>query len=282
VGRTADTSPQTLGVSVSRSEGTTAKLSGAFVRSLAELSCAFAVQVIEPGIHRLVEEGAQRRRRWMDWAVFHVEPNFIAQWSSYMRALKQRNAALRFQPELASTWNPELIRLGESIAAARALFIQELQPYWTELVSKLVGLEISLSHAKGWAEEISLDEALSATQGRDIRRGMTHVGPHRADVILQVGKSPAKEILSRGQQKLAAVAMTLAQLRLIQASTGTVPTLLLDDPAAELDRLHLERFAEEVRALKCQLLVTSLSPQLDPLGVPDQVFHVERGRVARV
>ncbi|MEJ1964316.1 MAG: AAA family ATPase [Gammaproteobacteria bacterium] len=93
-----------MGVEVSSQDGTVAKVSGAFVQSLAELSRAFAVQVIEPGVHKLIEEGAQRRRRWMDWAVFHVEPSFIDMWSRYARTLKQRNTALRAAPNQAAAW----------------------------------------------------------------------------------------------------------------------------------------------------------------------------------
>ena len=53
------------------------------------------VQAIDPEVHRLVEEGPQERRRYLDWGVFHVEPRFVEQWRRYQRALKQRNAALR-------------------------------------------------------------------------------------------------------------------------------------------------------------------------------------------
>ena len=67
---------QPLGVQVSRTDGTSARISGANAKSLTELTQVFPVQVIDPGIHKLVEEGAHRRRRWMDWAVFHVEHQF--------------------------------------------------------------------------------------------------------------------------------------------------------------------------------------------------------------
>jgi recombinational DNA repair ATPase RecF len=76
--------------------------------------------------------------------------------------------------------------------------------------------------------------------------------------------------------------MVLAQLNLIRDSTGLAPTLLLDDPAAELDRAKLARFADQVAALSCQLVVTALSADLDPIGTPDRVFHVEQGRVVPV
>jgi len=279
VGRTHEALPQTLGVQISRSEGTIAKVNGAFVQSLAMLSCAFAVQVIEPGIHRLVEEGGYRRRRWMDWAVFHVEPSFVDTWVSYTRTLKQRNAALRTQPTLATVWDQELTRLGDAISASRESLIGRLQPYWAESTASLLGVDIELNYVRGWAQGISLAEALVASYDRDVRRGVTHVGPHRADVLIRADGKPARDILSRGQQKLVAIAMTLAQLRLIHAVTGARPTLLLDDPAAELDRTRLTRFSEQVTALDCQVVVTALSADVSPLGTPDRVFHVERGRI---
>jgi DNA replication and repair protein RecF len=89
-------------------------------------------------------------------------------------------------------------------------------------------------------------------------------------------------MLSRGQQKLVAVAMTLAQLRFLQATTDTTPTLLLDDPAAELDGEHLERFIREVSRLRSQLVVTSLHPESRLFGSPERTFHVEQGRVQSV
>jgi DNA replication and repair protein RecF len=282
VGKTVGPPPESIGVEVSRADGTVAKLHGAFVSSLAELSRAFAVQVIEPGAHKLIEEGAQRRRRWMDWAVFHVEPGFIDVWSRYARALKQRNSALRSAPAQAAVWDSEVARQGEMIANLRRDFVERLLPHWALAVQELTGLEIELHYARGWAADLSLAEALVATRDRDAARGMTHAGPHRADVVVRLERGLARETLSRGQQKLVAAAMTLSQLSLIRELTGTLPTLLLDDPAAELDRDRLTRFVAQVRQLQCQLVVTSLSAETSLFGVPDRVFHVEHGGVTLI
>jgi hypothetical protein len=46
-----------------------------------------------------------------------------------------------------------------------------------------------------------------------------------------------------------------------------------------LDRERLARFVARVRQLQCQLVVTSLSPELSLFGAPDRVFHVEQGTV---
>src|SRR6185437_5155218 len=83
------------GVEVHRKEGTRARIDGGPVASLADRSRVFPVQVIDPEIHKLMEEGGRRRRRWLDWAVFHVEPQFADWWMRFARALRQRNAALR-------------------------------------------------------------------------------------------------------------------------------------------------------------------------------------------
>lgn len=271
-----------IGVQVSRAEGTIARISGTTASSLTELTQVFPVQVIDPGVHKLIEEGANRRRRWMDWAVFHVEPGFGEQWVRYTRALKQRNAALRIQPGEAAVWDVELARLGERIAESRRRFVEGLLPYWRESVRALSGLEPELHYFKGWAQDHSLIEALTAARARDEARRITHPGPHRADVMVRLNGRPAREVLSRGQQKLVAVAMTLAQLNLLQDATQTTSTLLLDDPAAELDGNHLRRFIEQVMRLRSQLVLTSLHPDSQLFGTPDRVFHVEQGRVQPV
>jgi len=282
IGRVARTvgGSLTLGFEATRA-GTAARIDGRAAESLAELSQAFPVQVIEPGVHRLVEEGGYRRRRWLDWAVFHVEPRFVETWVAYTRALKQRNAALKTGGPV-DAWDPELARLGESIAGSRQRLMQRLLPYWQDEVAALSGLDVELHYLRGWSQEHTLTEALAMSRARDAARQLTHAGPHRADVAVRLNGRPAREVLSRGQQKLVAAAMTVAQLRLVQDTSHVTPTLLLDDPAAELDGERLQRFISRVATLRCQLVVTSLHPESQLFGTPGRTFHVGQGRVQSV
>lgn len=280
-GRMDDSAATTLGVRVRQDEGTSARVGGAAARSLAELSQMLAVQVIDPGVHQLVEEGGAPRRRWLDWGVFHQEPQFLDVWSRYNRALSQRNAALKSHAQ-AALWEPELAKLGEQIAAWRKDFLDQHEPHWRDTISELAGLEVDLHYLRGWTQELPLADALAAGRARDEAHGVTYPGPHRADVAIRIKGRLAREVLSRGQQKLVAVAMNLSQLSLMQASSTATPTLLLDDPAAELDRDHLARFIERVKRLRCQLVVTALSIESQPFGAPDRLFHVERGMVGPV
>jgi DNA replication and repair protein RecF len=282
----AESREHRLGVEIKRGNeakgGTLGRLDGADVRSFADLALAFPVQVMDPDAHKLIEESSARRRRWLDWAVFHVEQGFAGSWARYQRALLQRNAALKTRQSEVSVWDPELAKEGEWMTAARERVVATLQPYWTEAAAELTGLDISLEFQPGWDRSVDLGDALLAAASRDRDRRSTTVGPHRADLSLKIRGRVAREVLSRGQQKLAAVALNLSQLEYLKREQGLRSTLLLDDPSAELDRDRLARFIARVRALETQVIVTALDRDTSLFGVPDTVFHVEQGRVVRV
>ena len=274
--------PATLSHSIvvgcSRQDGLKARVDGRDVASLVELSELFPVQVIDPGIHRLVDEGPVQRRRWLDWAVFHVEPDFVRHWQGYTRALRQRNAALRSGAD-PTLWDGELVRLGDLLTVSRARLIEALQPYWNAALKDLDAVPATLGFFQGWTREQPLATALVAHILRDRQRGSTSYGPHRFDVLLRLEGRPARDLVSRGQQKLLGAAMALTMSRYVAEAAGRAPTLLLDDPAAELDRPHTQRLLAAVAALGGQLVVTALHAEDTPLGTPDRVFHVEHNEV---
>jgi DNA replication and repair protein RecF len=281
-GRTRGEAERTLGVRAASRTPTVAKVGGAFIESLAELSEVLPVQVIDPGVHKLVEESALGRRRWLDWAAFHVEHGFVDAWTRYRRALQQRNAALRSQSEQAMAWEAELSRLGELLGDSRLKILERLRPYWLETASALLGLDVELTYSRGWSRDAPLAEALRSSRPRDYAKGATQCGAHRCDVHIRIKGLAARHWASRGQQKLIGAAMILAQLKMLRDEFRAVPVLLLDDPAAELDPAHLNAFIEQVRALSCQLVLTSLSSDPGIFGAPDRTFHVEQGRVRPV
>jgi DNA replication and repair protein RecF len=280
-GRTSDSPPNSAGVEVTR-EGTRARINGQDADTLLALSSVLPVQSIDPEIHKLIDQGPERRRRWLDWLVFHVEPTFGSQWSRYQRVLKQRNAALRSGGADVSVWDSALVEHGEAMSRARQAALVRLAPYLDALFARFSGLEVSVGFHAGWGQDFGLADALKEFLERDRERGTTTVGPHRADVILRLKGRSARETLSRGQQKLTAVAMIVAQMKLLRAELNTQAVLLLDDPAAELDAKNLARLFEELTSLQCQMIATSLTPETTLFQAPKATFHVEQGRVKRV
>jgi len=281
-GRTDDAPARQAGIEVAADGGTRARIDGEAAASLLELSGVLPVQAIDPEIHKLVDQGPERRRRWLDWFVFHVEPTFGSHWARYNRALKQRNAALRVGAAELSVWDAELIRSGTTITEARQRALASLIPCLEQTFARFGGLDVAVGFTTGWLAGTSLEDALRTNIDRDRSRGSTTAGPHRADVILRRSQRAARESLSRGQQKLTAVAMIVAQLRLLQDQLNLRAVLLLDDPAAELDDKNLHRLFEELSALRCQMIATSLTQETALFQAPKATFHVEQGRVIRL
>jgi DNA replication and repair protein RecF len=281
-GRTDDSPPKQAGIEIAADGGTRARINGENAQSLLELSGVLPVQAIDPEIHKLVDQGPERRRRWLDWLVFHVEPSFGVHWGRYSRALKQRNAALRSGAGEIGAWDAELIRNGEAITLARQKTLDRLTPRLARTFERFGGLDVAVGFFTGWAAGVPLQESLKTHSDRDRARGMTTAGPHRADVTLRRSHRIARETLSRGQQKLTAVAMIVSQLQLLQDELGMSAALLLDDPAAELDEKNLHRLFEELASLRCQMIATSLTPETALFQAPKATFHVEQGRVIRV
>jgi DNA replication and repair protein RecF len=266
--------------------GIEARFGGQPVSGLAELATRLPVQALDPEVHRLVDGGPQERRRFLDWGVFHVEPGFVDHWRRYQRALRQRNAALKAGQtvSLIQAWDPELLEAGEVVQAHRERYMARLGPAVRDAGQRLLDVEIELGLAQGWATERPLKEALQASLVRDRERGLTHCGPHRADIHVRVDGHLARDRVSRGQQKLVAAAMLLGQLRADAEQGSRVAALLVDDPAAELDATRLGRLLEEVLSVPAQLFVTALDAgnlALERLPRGHR-FHVEHGSVTRL
>jgi DNA replication and repair protein RecF len=279
VGRIQQGSSQlVMGIGGDR-KSTEIRIAGAQAHSAAELASYFAPQIIDPEIHKLLEEGPHRRRRFLDWGVFHVEHQFLEVWHRYHRALKQRNAVLKpGSPASAiNAWSQELTTAGERLDALRRAYLQRLAPILSDYGQRLLRLPVSIVYQSGWNADRSFAEALDHSTERDCRYGLTHVGPHRADISVRVDAQIAKERVSRGQQKLLAAALTLGQLALQESDVQGRGALLLDDPAAELDARSLEVLLDLVRELSVQMFVTGLRPDLPGLGAPGAMFHVEHG-----
>lgn len=281
LGRLAGGPNGVIGFGCSRAEGVEARIDRRPVASLAELSTALPVQILDPGIHRLVEEGPSYRRKWLDWGVFHVEQGFVATWVAYSRALKQRNAAL-MSGQSVEPWDQELVRHGEALSHARENSLRLLEPLWVQTAAALLDTEVSISYFRGWSAEHDLATALRQHEARDRERGGTQYGPHRFDVVLKVAGRLARDVLSRGQQKLLGATMALSMAKLVSTDERSPPLLLLDDPAAELDAARTAALVGEIQALRGQLVVTALGGDHSAFGSPDRVFHVEQGRVKQL
>lgn len=258
------------------------RIGGRECQRLSEFAACLPLVLMQPDSHRLIDGTPENRRQYLDWQLFHVEPSYLPTWQRYARYLRQRNAALKSGADdavLRALEGP-MAEAGERMSMLRAGVVGALSEAVVALAAglgvKLPG-DIELRYRAGYDPDDGLAAALHEARARDRDLGYTRRGPHRAELVVTCGGQAAAQELSRGQQKLMALLLLLAQLQALQH--GNIrPLLLLDDPVSELDRPHFLRLQAWLEDQAAQVWLTST----EPCTGAARVFHVEQGRIEPV
>ncbi|WP_371375498.1 DNA replication/repair protein RecF [Thalassotalea aquiviva] len=277
-----------LGVKRSKGQQLEIKINGDSKFRLSDLAKNIAVQVITPETFRLFFGGPKERRRFIDLGMFHVEHSFSEMWRHFRKVLLHRNACLknRISGQQFDYWNQQFCLYSEQIAQARSKYVGELAAevqQWLTILLPSLNDEIQLQYHQGWNSKRNLAELLHDNADKERAYGHSLFGAHKFDVRFNYQKMNIEQTLSRGQQKLFLMALTIAQANLIFKQQQVSPIILIDDIGAELDIHSRQALANAIAQLDCQLFITAIDQSaLDPLMTEHknyQMFHVEHGVV---
>lgn len=271
------------------------QLQGERIQSASLLATAFPVQAMTLNDDQLFDGSPKVRRQFLDWGVFHVEHHQSrVLFQQFQRAIKQRNSALKsgkLTTDEFNIWTQEFIRSAERLHRVRETFFGQLVAAYQTICGSsdafAFGGKLQLVYSPGWDKKMTLSEALSrpGTQDRERETGLTQVGPHRADIRLLWENMPAKEVLSRGQKKVLAYCLKLAQLQCLLSQGAPKPVILADDLSAELDQYHLLALLQQLSVLRTQVFLTVLDsgqlpdPALWANSLPTGSFFVQDGQL---
>ncbi len=207
----------------------------------------------------IIRGSAARRRRALDFLCSQLDGAYLRALRRYDRALRSRNALLRDhrpRPEIAA-FDPELIENGDYLAAVRAEASSALAPLIATAVHDIGGQseDVATRYLPGSPEPMAA--ALIASRDRETRLRQTVVGPHRDDLAIELNGMDAAKFASEGQQRTLAIALKLAQTRLLIERTGVTPTLLIDDVFGELDVTRRTNLLEHLPAGSQRLVTTT-------------------------
>ncbi len=258
-------------------EGKRARLNGAVLRAAEQLRSAVSTLVFTPDRLGVVKGAPATRRAYFDRALGRLLPARASLSAEYGAAVAQRNAALRrasggySSREAVEPWTERVAALGAELVASRLEAIEILAPAFAERADEL-GLPTAAIRYEG---EPPTRESLEAVLARDLERGTTSLGPHLDDVLLSSAGRDLRSFGSQGEQRLALLALLLAEAEAITAQTGVAPLLLLDDVLSELDPARRRILAERVRGVG-QALITATDAAMLPAD-PDQLLEVTPG-----
>lgn len=233
-----------------------------------ELTGEFLAVVFSPGELALIQEGPAERRAFLDGAISQVMPRYTATLAAMSRILLQRNTLITdmqksgntaMMEPLLETWDRSLARAAFSVCHARARFLRRLAPPASEIYRDICKREdqpFSLTYqpsipAPGgcdWADmtpaegEAHIRAALAAARSEDYKNYCTTIGPHRDNMEVSIAGISARSFGSQGQQRSCALALKLAQCRVMEETLGEAPIILLDDVLSELDKTRREYF----------------------------------------
>ena len=233
------------------------------------------------------------RRLFLDLDLSSLYPAYLHHLSLYKRALEQRNALLKqaqhhFVEDFAfEPWEEHLALHGVALRSLRLQYLEALQEP-AVAVHSLMGDGESLSlkySAKDDALTLAAaQETLAQNRAQDVHRGSTSIGPHRDDLLIEVGEREARLFGSQGQQRTAVIAIKLAALKVASRELGAPPMLLLDDILSDLDERRRAHLIEAVLEGAGQAVLTCTEASAAGKRILEQarIFSVCAGKVERL
>jgi DNA replication and repair protein RecF len=271
--------------------------------------------LFEPEDMELVLGSPSVRRRYLDVAISTVDRTYLRLLSQYNKILEQRNSLLKAIRELPASsrrsrlpeleyWDHELINRAGYIIAARVRFVGNISEPLREAFRSLLGDEYELRveyDVAARSRDLSayriaeykdpidsqraaanqLEAEINERRDEEFSRGVTAAGPHRDDIAFLLDGRPLEAFGSRGQQRLAVVALKLSEVEAIRQATGQSAVLLLDDVLSELDEIRRSRLLTRVAELGGQVIVTATDANLvqteELRNLP--LYHVRSGQL---
>jgi DNA replication and repair protein RecF len=245
--------------------------------SLDEYFGGVSVVAFTPGDLRVVKEGPEERRLFLDRAVFNRFPAYLKESRAYARALKARNQLLREAVSLdyAEAYEEALAQAGARLYVRRRALVSEVAPRATAAFEAIgrtaqaasfgyapARLEVDFVSADEPALASALKDRLVARRRRDVERGYTSVGPHADEVGISLGDRSARAYASQGQQRALVLAWKMAEIENLRVALGYLPLLLLDDVSSELDPTRNAYLMEALARLGAQAFLTTTDERL--------------------
>ena len=230
------------------------------------------------------------RRKIIDRSLFVSDESFSKTWFGFYRCLKQRNSLLKNRDiKYIDAWNKKVSQEAKSLDKKRVNFFNKSLLEFKNILSILDTCttteyldKIRIEFFSGWDSRKELYDVLVESEQKDLIRKTTTEGPHKADVKIFIGENDAKQILSRGEQKILSILWCCAQHEVLRKIYNINATLIVDDIKSELDDNTFNVFINLLDFLNNQIIFSCIddhfSSKIKDKYKEFKKFHVEQLR----
>ena len=259
------------------------------VSSNSKLTHLMPTQIISPDRGFVVGGPPKLKRSYLDWGVFHVQPELLKTYKSYNKALKNTNALLaNNNTKQLDYWLAQIATLSVEISSARADYIQKLKQTSfvppKELIKQNNRFDFFLQ--SGWTKDTnhldqeSIYKYLIKNRGSFARIKNLNYGPHKATIDYYLNNQNEQHF-SRGEQKKLSMFYWIIQV-LMLVELNIKPVVLIDDISSELDQEKIDSILDCLIKLEVQIFVTDIgnkSLSLDKKKA--NIYQVDKGVVVK-
>jgi DNA replication and repair protein RecF len=242
------------------------------------------INIVNADSFVLIDGAPARRRAFLDWCLFHVEPDYAEYWRLFQHALKQRNRLLKSRQDLKllDYWDLQLVSPSNELARMREDYTAKLQVLIKQqFQALLVDIPLSIEYRPGWKKGETQEQCLERQREQDIRLGFTGSGIHRDDLELKTQGRKVGEVLSRGQSKRVCLVLLLAVLKIVNEASQSPVILLIDDLHSELDSMAQNLVYKMLLEMNVQLFISNIEQHIPEAFAAKEfkMFHVEHGTI---
>ena len=266
-------------------EGKIIKIDGVKLSRTAELLENVYVVVFSPEDLRIVKDGPEHRRRFLDRELCQIRPVYYSDLGNYKKVLKQRNALLRDQcsdRDLFEVFDESLSDYGMRIIEERKRFTERLLGICSDIHLMISNNkeELKISYETEIKDKEQFRRRLRDDLEKDTARGFTGFGPHKDYLGISVNGMDIRTYGSQGQQRTASLSMKLAEIELIKQETGQSPVLLLDDVFSELDKSRQRFLIESMKDVQIFVTAAGIEDGLMDILPEGNVYYVDNGKIS--
>jgi len=258
------------------------------IRSQKELFGLLQCVYFSPEDMDLVRGDPSERRRFIDQILTLRSPRMAGVISDYERSVRQRNALLKTRASLTSLepWDQQVAKFGAEIIAARLSLLTEFNPYFSKIYANIsaekpahITYKSSIDNPSVNSQEnySALINTMAERRNQELDRGLTLVGPHRDDLILNLGDHLVKGYASHGESWSIALSLKLAAYELL-ISEGSKPILILDDVFSELDEERRTQLISLAQSAEQTFITVAVEGDL-PKDLTGTTYLVKNGSV---
>ena len=249
----------------------------------------FAAVMFSPDDLALIAEAHDLRRRFLDRCAALEDPAHLQEVAKFRRILLQRNRLLKVKDKSQLPyWDEQLADSWNQIWRGRSRIVSRLNENLPSILRSLGGeKEAGVRYRPVLAKEgefpsADLPSRLRENWEREMRAGFSLFGPHRDEVLMDLGGHDARRFSSRGEKRLLTLSLKLFELAHIEQVRGEPPVVLLDDLFPELDEERRVRVALNLLAGGQAVVTCTDLSAVQPLLSDAEVYRIQEGRAEKV